>query len=231
MSLINCHDISLTNNSGWERFDNSRKKKKKGFACLIYAQSSMKVSIKFRKEKLLKQFPLSNNRYSKYSRWFSSKPSRSEYNPGKEEIESSINYLYNFRSLSHYRYSTGGGIGRGERRRRGRRRDDGEDDLFTRNVGFSAWTVRLARKSREEEGTIRRKRRKGREGDVSVARKEKTFFGRSRRNLSLLPSPFSPSLHPFSPCSTTESINFSNFWSAAAALYCLLLSTLSPSSL
>lgn len=100
----------------------------------------------------------------------------------KEEIESSINYLYNFRSLSHYRYSTGGGIGREERRRKGRR-DDGEDDLFTRNVGFSAWTVRLARKSRKEEGTIRRKRRRrkeGGQGDVSVARKEKTFFGRSR---------------------------------------------------
>lgn len=82
---------------------------------------------------------------------------RSEYNPGKEEIESSINYLYNFRSLSHYRYSGGGG---GRYRARGRRDDDGEDDLFTRNVGFSAWTVRLARKSRKEEGTIRRKRRR-----------------------------------------------------------------------
>lgn len=63
------------------------------------------------------------------------------------------------------------------------------------------------------------------EGAVSVARKEKTFFGRSR-GISLLHHPLSLplSLHPFSPCSTTESINFSNFWSGAAAASFSLLS-------
>lgn len=63
------------------------------------------------------------------------------------------------------------------------------------------------------------------EGAVSVARKEKTFFGRSR-GISLLHHPLSLplSLHPFSPCSTTESINFSNFWSGAATASFSLLS-------
>ena len=70
-------------------------------------------------------------------------------------------------------------------------------------------------KEKEEEGRRagRRKRRAKREN----------FLWPIPRNLSPLPSPFSPSLYPFSPCSTTESINFSNFWSAAAAS-CSLLS-------
>lgn len=143
---------------------------------------------------------------------FPSKPSWSGIIQRKNE--SPINYLYNFRSLSHYRYSTRGASNEAkEKVETGGR----EDDLFTRNVGFLAWTVRLTRKSckrgndsSKEEG---RKRRAKREN----------FLWWSRR-ISLLPSPFSRLLYPFSPCSTIESINFSNFWSAAAAAAC------SPSS-